>query len=152
MTISEIEDLRAKGWNISFSTEEGGWSCILVGKGLAHGSGGGETLEKAAEMAFKQAQTMEDDPQVLIKKYAPQIEELLLRTFGDSVVYQGMDVVRWEPAEPAKIALSVESKVPYQKYVELEVAFIRRAMAELPREVWVSLVFEVDWPEEKVKS
>lgn len=151
MILAEIEELRAKGWYFSFTGDGDGWSCCTVGKGLAHGQGGGETLLKAAETALKQAKSMEDDPKVLIKQYGPQIEKLALEVFGKGA-YQGMEVVHWEPGEPVKIALSIIPNGTPGEFVHQEVDFHQRVNKELPRGVGTALVFEVDWPEEKVKS
>ena len=71
---------------------------------------------------------------------------------GRNLFLEWMDVVQWESGQPVKIALSVEPKVSHHKYAELEGGFYRKSIEELPREVWGSLVFEVDWPDEKVKS
>lgn len=152
MTIAEIEDLRAKGWQFDLTGDREGWMCSVVGLGLAHGQGGGETLLKAAETALKQAQAMQDDPKILIEQYGPQIEELVLKVFGDAVVYQGLEAAHWETDEPVKILILVEPKVSSKTYVNLEIEFIKRAMELFPREVWTALIFEVDWPEEKGSS
>lgn len=144
----EIEQLRAKGWYFQFTSHEDGWDCLTVGAGLAHGEGGGKTLEEAAEMALGMARMMEDDPEVILKQYGPQIERLALDAFGKGV-FQGMEAVRWEPGEPVRIAINVKPKVGPKAWVDQEVAFSRRSIDELPRDVSRVLVFEVDWPEEK---
>ena len=146
--MDEVEKLRAKGWYFQFWGDKDGWTCLVVGAGLSHGEGGGETLEKAAERALGIARTMEDDPEVILKEYGPQIEKLLLEAFGKGV-FQGMEPVKWEPGEPVRIAISVVPKVDPKAYVEQEHTFIRRSIEELPRHVQTALVFEVDWPEEK---
>jgi hypothetical protein len=146
--MDEVEQLRAKGWYFQFWGNEDGWQCLTVGAGLAHGEGGGETIEKAAETALGMARTMEDDPEVILKQYGPQIEKLALEAFGKGV-FQGMEAVKWEPGEPVRIAISMAPKVGPKAYVEQEHAFNRRAIDELPRDVSRALVFEVDWPEER---
>lgn len=145
--MSEVEELRAKGWYFQFWGDKEGWQCLTVGAGLAHGEGGGETIEKAAERALGLARTMEDDPEVILKKYGPQIEKLALEAFGKGV-FQGIEAVKWEPGEPVRIAITVAPKVEPKAYVDQEMAFLRLA-DQLPRDVSRALVFEVDWPEEK---
>lgn len=144
--MEEIERLRAKGWYFQLTSQEDGWCCLAVGAGLAHGEGGGKTLEEATERALGMARKMEDDPKVVLKQYGPQIEKLALEVFGKGV-FQGMEAVRWEPGEPVRIMLSVKPKVGVKAYVEQEIAFIRRSVDELPRDVQRTLVFEVDSPE-----
>lgn len=146
--MDEVQQLCAKGWHFQFTGDKTGWHCLTVGIGLAHGEGGGETIEKAAERALGMARTMEDDPEVILKEYGPQIEKLVLEAFGQGV-FQGMEVVRWEPGEPVRIAISVKPTVDPKTYVNQEHAFIQRSIDELPREVQTALVFEVDWPEER---
>lgn len=146
--MDEVEQLRAKGWYFQFWGDKDGWQCLTVGAGLAHGEGGGETIEKAAEMALGMARKMEDDPEVILKQYGPQIEKLASEAFGQGV-FQGMEAVKWELGEPVRIAISVVPKVGPKAFVDQEVAFNRRAIEELPRAVHGALVFEVDWPEEK---
>ena len=91
---------------------------------------------------------MEDDPEVILKEYGPQIEKLVLQAFGKGV-FQGMEPVKWEPGEPVRIAITVAPKVDPKAYVEQEHTFIRRAIEQFPRHVQTALVFEVDWPEGK---
>jgi len=147
MTLAEIEELRAKGWYIAFVGDEAGWMCTATGPGLSHGEGGGKTLGESADVAMQMARSMEDDPDVVIKKYGAQVEKMAQEIFGPGV-YQGLEAVRWEPGEPVKIAIGILSKVKPQAYVELEVKMIHRMVEELPREVHNALVFEVDYSEE----
>lgn len=148
MTLAEIEEFRAKGWYFTFTGDEEGWMCTVTGKGLAHGQGSGETLEASADWAMRTARAMEDDPDVIIKKYGTQIENMANEVFGPGV-YQGLEAVRWEPCEPVRIAIGVAPKIEPKAYVDLEVKMIGRMVEELPREVSTALVFEVDWQDER---
>ncbi len=148
MKLSEVEELRAQGWYFTFTGDPDGWMCTVTGKGLAHGQGSGKTLEESADWAMRTARTMEDDPEVVIKKYGAQIEKIANEVFGPGV-YQGLEAVHWEPCEPARIALNVAPKVTPKAYVDLEVKMIHRMIDELPREVSIAVVFEVDWQDER---
>lgn len=149
MTLAEIEQLRAKGWHFDFTGDREGWMCQVVGLGLAHGHGSGETLEKAAEWAMKTAGTMEDDPQVLIKAHCAKLEKLAKEIFGETV-FQGIEPVESaEPGEPLRIALSVAPTIEVKAYMDQEMAFIHRLIEEFPMEVSRAVILEVDWPEEK---
>lgn len=148
MTLAEIEELREKGWKFDFTGDREGWMCRVVNR-LAHGQGSGSSLEEAADWAMRTARVMEDDPQIMIKAHGPALEKLAKKFFGEDVV-KGMEPVESsEPAEPVRIAISLEPKVDSKKYVEQEVAFIHQMMKDLPREVWQAVILEVDWPGEK---
>lgn len=152
MTIDEVEVLRRKGWQFSFTGAGDGWWCRAVALGLAHGQGSGKTLCKAAEKALQAARTMEDDPKVLIGKYGPRIEKLAKEIFGEGV-FQGIEPVESpEPGEPLRIAISVEPKVTTKEYVDQDMAFTSRLMDEFPRQVSIACILEVDWPEERAKA
>lgn len=152
MTLKDVENLRAKGWYFQFLGNKEGWQCLTVGIGLAHGQGSGETLEKAAEWAIRTAQTMEDDPQVLIMFYGARIEKLAREIFGDKA-YQGLEPVRSpELGEPVRIAMSLLQMVDPKAYMDLEAKFIRRLNAEFPPHFTRSFIIEVDYPEEKAKA
>lgn len=143
--MQEVEDLRTKGWQFQFASDGDAWWCRAVALGLAHGEGGGETLEKAAEQALQAVRTMEDDPKVLIKEYGPRIEKLAKEIFGEGV-FKGIEPVESpEPGEPLRIAISVEPKVTPKEYVDQDMTFSRRLMDEFPRQVSIACILEVDW-------
>jgi len=145
MTIDEVEVLRRKGWQVSFTGAGDGWWCRAVALGLAHGEGSGETLCKAAEQALQATRAMEDDPKVLIKEYGPRIEKLAKEIFGEAA-YQGIEPVESpEPGEPLRIAISVEPKVTPKEYVDQDMTFTRRLIDEFPRQVSIACILEVDW-------
>lgn len=148
-TMQEVQELREKGWQFRFASDGEGWWCRAVALGLAHGEGGGKTIEEAAEQALKTARSMEDDPKVLIKEYGPRIEKLAKEIFGEAA-YQGIEPVESsEEDEPVQIAISVMPLVDPKAYVDLEVKFIHRLLEEFPRDFTRSFIIEVDWPEEK---
>jgi hypothetical protein len=152
MIMQEVEALRAKGWQFQFASDGDAWWCKAVALGLAYGEGSGETLEKAAEDALKTTRAMEDAPKVLIKEYGLRIEKLAKEIFGEAA-YQGIEPVESpEEFEPVRIAMSLLQMVAPGAYMDLEVKFIRRMMAEFPKEFTRSFIIEVDYPEEKVKE
>lgn len=151
-TLDEVQALRSKGWQFQFASNGEDWWCRAVALGLAYGEGGGETLEKAAEEALKEARTMEDDPKVLIKEYGPRIEKLAKEIFGEAA-YQGIEPVESpEEFEPVRIAMSLLQMVEPKAYMDLEVKFIHRMMDEFPKEFTRSFIIEVDYPDEKGKA
>lgn len=150
MTLSEIEELRQKGWKFDFTGNGDGWNCVAVGR-LAHGWAVGNTLEQAADGAMREAGAMEDDPNVLIGIHGPDLLKLAKKTFGQDVVKGIEPVESPELMEPVRIALSIEPKIDHEKYMEQEVVFIQEMMKNFPKQVYRAVILEVDWVEEKAK-
>lgn len=152
MTTKEIQELRNKGWHFQFASNGGDWWCSTVALGLAHGEGGGSTIEEAAEEAINAARAMEDDPKVLIASHGDKIEKLAKDIFGEKV-FQGIEPVESaEEGEPVRIALSLAPTISPKEYIDQEMKFLHEMMSQFPVEMNRALIIEVDWPDEKAKA
>lgn len=149
--VRKIDEQRKKGWFFEIHADVEGWGVRTVGMGLATGQGGGSTLEEALEFALKQAFSMEDDPEVLIKRHGDQIKKIAGEVFGEAVVIGDFEILDDCDLGPKRIGLHLTPKVNPEAYVDLELKFYGRLMDELPREAYHSFTCSEEWLEDQTK-
>lgn len=147
--VQKIEEQRKKGWFFEIHADVEGWGVRTVGKGLATGNGTGSTLEAALDIALNEAFSMVDDPEVMILRYGDRIKKVAGEVFGQDVVVEDFELEENFDLGPLRIGLRVIPKIEPKPYVDLELKFQERLIAEFPKEAYVSFTITTEWPEDE---
>lgn len=149
--LDAMESWIKKGWRFSVDGDSTGWTCDVVGAGLAYANCGGETFETAVELALQQATAMEDNPEVILARYEKTIIEICDKVFGKGALL-GFNI--WEDKYdrgPRRIEYKIKSGTDVKLHVDQEEEFWR-ATAHLPKEITDALRIDVKWSEEAEKK
>lgn len=136
-----------KGWRFTIDGRPTGWTCDIIGAGLAHASCGGASSEAAIELALKHATAMEDDPNIVLGRYESRLKELCIRVYGEKA-FKGFKIIEmdWELG-PKRIQYTIRPDWDHNVQIEKERQFWGLT-AHLPKEIQTPLLIEVEWPEE----
>lgn len=150
--LQAIESFRSMGWSFKLSANSYGWECKAIGAGLAHATCGGQSLEEAVAITLSHARAMEDDPEVVIRRYATWIRRNVEEVFGPGT-FRGIKTVEAfydRASKSLSVAVFTDCSTT-SVTIDREAEFYRRLIGQ-PMEILMALRIKKVWPESITKS
>jgi hypothetical protein len=147
-TLALIDMYSKRGWRFIVRSQQEGYSCVVIGNGLASATGYGDTFEEAVDKAWNEVTRKIDDPAIMVAKHSALILAVVTDVLGPGAKYL-LETSECYDEDALKLILKIDAEGrEVQEMVDLEVKIWRELDARGDAELRSVLSIQEEWPHE----